>query len=44
MAVIKEIAEQEKARLQAGIRNELHLYRHGHYLQGMTKYVLNPGR
>ena len=21
-----------------------HVYRHGHYLQGMTKYVLNPGR
>ncbi len=32
MAVIKEIAEQEKARLQAGIRNELHLYREGTFL------------
>jgi hypothetical protein len=33
MAVIKEIAEQEKARLQAGIRNELHLYREGSFLR-----------
>lgn len=33
MPVIKEIAEQEKARLQAGVRNELHLWREGTFLR-----------
>ena len=33
MSVIKEIAEQEKARLQAGVRNELHLWREGTFLR-----------
>jgi len=33
MAVIKEIAEMEKARLQAGVRNELHLWREGTFLR-----------
>lgn len=33
MPVIKEIAEQEKARLQAGVRNELYLWREGTFLR-----------
>ena len=33
MAVIKEIAEQEKQRMASGIRNELHLYREGTFLR-----------
>ena len=32
MAVIKEIAEQEKQRMASGVRDELHLYREGTFL------------
>lgn len=33
MAVIKEIAEQEKQRMASGVRRELHLYREGTFLR-----------